>query len=400
MHPAALARDRAGLPGAPVSERIESLHVATVRAPLPEAIQFGDWVMKHREFALVRVRAESGNEGFAFTLSREGPVAATIQQAISHHYEGSTVATRDDAARLFYRCQGSNLAGLASGIGLRALSIVDLAVHDLLARDAELPIARWLGGEPRRLPVTAIIGYPPGAMGPDAVGAQVRELRAAGWRRFKIPIALPLDYGRDRLLAAREAAGADAWLGMDAAWVFRSVDDALSFLEDVSEARLAWFEDVFPPGDADIVARLRERADVPIAMGDEQGGSYYPEALLMRRSVDVVRIDLTCMGGITRARPMIDACEAAGTVWAPHMFAHVHSQVFAGLGFTPPVEWGVPDTGVDQFADSLTRPIVVDGGLMEPLPVERGFGPLFNAAWLAEQDHDDPDGLVAELGRR
>ena len=159
--PAARERHPAELSGHPVSERIEGLQVATVRAALPEPIHFGDWVMKHREFALVRVRAESGLEGFAFTLTREGPIAATIHRAIAHHYVGSTVATQDDAARIFYRCQGSNLAGLASGIGLRALSIVDLAVHDLLARSAGLPIARWLGGEPRRLPATAIIGYPP-----------------------------------------------------------------------------------------------------------------------------------------------------------------------------------------------------------------------------------------------
>jgi L-alanine-DL-glutamate epimerase-like enolase superfamily enzyme len=383
-----------------VSERINRVQVATVRAALPAPIQFGDWMMKHREFALVRVRASSGNEGFGFTLTRDGPIAETIHHVIAHHYVGSEVKTQDDAAGIFYRCQGSNLASLASGIGLRALSIVDLAVHDLLARSAEAPIARWLGGEPRRLPATAIIGYPPASMGPDAVAEQVRALRDSGWRRFKIPIALPFEYARDRLLAAREAAGPDAWLGMDAAWVFRSTDGALAFLDGVRAARLSWFEDVFPPGDAGIVASLRELTDVPIAMGDEQGGSYYPEALLLRRSVDVVRIDLTCMGGITRARPMIDACEAAGTAWAPHMFAHVHSQVFAGLGYAPPVEWGVPGTGVDQFADSLTQPKVGGDGLMEPLPMEHGFGPLVNAAWLAEQDHDDPDGLVAELNRR
>jgi L-alanine-DL-glutamate epimerase-like enolase superfamily enzyme len=383
-----------------VSERIAGLQVATVRAALPTPIHFGDWVMKHREFALVRVRAESGAEGFAFTLTREGALAETIHRVIEHHYAGATVATRDDAAAIFYRCQGSNLAALAGGIGLRALSIVDLAVHDLLARSAGLPMARWLGGERRRVPATAIIGYPPADMGPDEVKAQVRELHDAGWRRFKIPIALPLEYGRDRLLAAREAAGPEAWLGMDAAWVFRSVDDAAAFLDGVRDARLAWFEDVFPPGDAEIVAQLRERADVRIAMGDEQGGSYYPEALLLRRAVDVVRIDLTCMGGITRAQPMLDACDAAGTAWSPHMFAHVHSQVFAGLGHAPPVEWGVPGTGVDQFADSLARPVLVDGGLMEPLPEEPGFGTLFDAAWMADQDHDDPDGLVAELNSR
>ena len=54
------------------------------------------------------------------------------------------------------------------------------------------------------------------------------------------------------------------------------------------------------------------------------------------------------------------------------------------------------DRGVDQFADSLARPRIVDG-LMEPLPEHPGFGPLVNGPWLAEQDGDDPDGLIREL---
>jgi L-alanine-DL-glutamate epimerase-like enolase superfamily enzyme len=377
-------------------ELIHDLQVATVRAPLPEPIHFGDWVMKHREFCLVRVRAKSGNEGFAFTLTREGPVAATIKQAIAHHFVGTAFSSADDVAAAYDRCQGSNLAGLSSGIGLRALSIVDLAVHDLLARSVDVSIARYLGGEPRRLPATAIIGYPPGAMPPDAVAAQVSELRGLGWRRFKIPIALPVEQGAARLLAARAAAGNDAWLGMDAAWVFRRVDDALEFLASVQDARLAWFEDVFPPGDAALVADLRRRADVPIAMGDEQGGSYYPETLLLREAVDVVRIDLTCMGGITQGRRVIEACERARTSFAPHMFAHVHSQVFGGLGYDVPVEWGVPGTGVDQYADSLPQP-VLENGRMLPLREAPGFGPLVNPAWVAEQDHDDPDCLIRSL---
>ena len=56
------------------------------------------------------------------------------------------------------------------------------------------------------------------------------------------------------------------------------------------------------PGDAGKLRQLRERTDVPIAQGDEQGGSYYPEALILAEAVDVVRLDLTCMGGITAGR--------------------------------------------------------------------------------------------------
>lgn len=380
----------------PPPTTIADVHVATVRALLPEPIRFGDWVMEHREFALVRVRSSDGLEGFAFTLTREGPVAATIKQAIAHNYIGTTLTSTTDAERAFYGCQGSNLAGLSSGIGLRALSIVDLAVHDLVARAAGDSIVGLLGGESRWLPATAIVGYPPSGMSPDAVRAQVRTLRDRGWRRFKIPLALPLHYGADRLLAAREAAGDDAWVGMDAAWIFRSVDDALRFLHSVREARLDWFEDVFPPGDAELLASLRAQAGVPIAMGDEQGGSYYPEALLVRHAVDVVRIDLTCMGGITLARSLIQACVRAGVAFAPHMFAHVHSRVFAALGHDVPIEWGVPGTGVDPFADSLRQPTIREG-MMEPLPEEPGFGILVNPEWLVQQQIDDPDGLIASL---
>ena len=50
-----------------------------------------------------------------------------------------------------------------------------------------------------------------------AVHAQVAGLRDGGWKRFKLPLALPLEFARERVLAAREAAGGDAWLGLDGA---------------------------------------------------------------------------------------------------------------------------------------------------------------------------------------
>ena len=79
------------------------------------------------------------------------------------------------------------------------------------------------------------------------------------------------------------------------------------------------------------------------------------------------------------------------------MFAHVHSQVFGALGYTDvPIEWGVPGSGVDQFADSLPQPVIRDG-LMEPLADEPGLGPQANPAWIAEQIVDDPDGVVEKL---
>ena len=62
-------------------------------------------------------------------------------------------------------------------------------------------------------------------MGPEETGAQTAELYAAGWRRFKAPTGGSAERSAARLRAAR-AAAPDAWLGMDAAWVYDDVDTA------------------------------------------------------------------------------------------------------------------------------------------------------------------------------
>jgi L-alanine-DL-glutamate epimerase-like enolase superfamily enzyme len=243
------------------------------------------------------------------------------------------------------------------------------------------------------MPATAIIGYPPGIRGPDKVEQQVRELVEQGWRRFKAPVGGDDEVSADRLRAARRAAP-DAWLGCDGAWVYRSVEAVVAFAESIVDVGLASLEDVIPPGDAVALRRIREQVGIPIAMGDEQGGSYYPQALLREQAVDLVRVDLTCMGGITGGRRVVEECLAAGVEFAPHMFAHVHSQVFAAWGHTGvPVEWGVPWTGVDPYADSLIGPTIVDGQ-MRPLPEQPGFGELVNREWIAGQTHHDPDHIL------
>ena len=377
-----------------MSASITSVAVMTIQAQLPAPVIFGEWIMHTREFALVRVRTDAGVDGYSYTLTRDGTVAEQIRKTIARVYVGTAVADRERTFTVAWR---RSLASHAAGIGLRALSIVDLACWDAAARLLDRSIAELLGGHNAPMPATAIIGYPPGTMGPDETGAQTAELYAAGWRRFKAPIAASPDRTAGRLRAARVAAP-DAWLGMDAAWVYEDVDTAASFIESIPDVELGWFEDVFPPGDAAILRRLRDRISVPIAMGDEQGGIYYPEALINAGAVDVVRVDLTCMGGITRGRRVIDQVLEAGLEFAPHMFPHVHSQVLAGLGHHDrPIEWGIPGTGVHPMDDPLPQPVILDGGLMAPLPELPGFGHLVDPDWVRSQPHEDPDGILTEL---
>ena len=260
---------------------------------------------------------------------------------------------------------------------MRSLSVVDIAAWDLACKIDGVTIAAALGAaDPVRLPATAIVGYPP-SIGPEAVAAQIAALWAAGWRRFKVPIAPDLDASVARLRAAREAAP-DGWLGFDANMVFRTADDVARFDARVADLDLGWIEDIVPPGDAALVAECRAAASTPVAMGDEQGGSYHPQALLGHDAVDVLRIDLTTNGGITGMPRVLDQARRAGVAVAPHMYPHLHSQVLPALGATDvPIEWGVPGTGVHPMDDCLDQPVVVDG-LMDPLAQDAGLGTLVN----------------------
>lgn len=370
---------------------IDSVGVATVLGQLPSPVVFGDWIMEHREFAICRVRLANGVEGWSFTLTRDGAVAEQVRKTLAPVYTATDVADRTRTWRTAWR---RSLASHSAGVGLRSLSLLDLAVWDAAAREADLSIAALLGGEARAMPATAIIGYPPAQMTPELIGRQVTELSQAGWRRFKAPVAATDEASAGRLRAARDAAPT-AWLGCDAAWIYDDVDDAVAFVESIPDVRLGWFEDVFPPGDAHRVAELRRRIDTLVAMGDEQGGMYYPQALLDNDAVDVVRIDLTCMGGITGGRRIVDQCLEREVAFAPHMFAHVHSQVFSAWGFPEvPIEWGVQWSGVDPYADSLAQPVIDPAGMMRPLEQAAGFGPLLSHEWISTQPYEDPDRIL------
>ena len=375
------------------SPTITQIRTARILYELEVPIVYGPWVMRHREFVLVRVDADDGNAGFAYCLTRDGPVPEIVAKSIAPRYVGAS-AVEPRAA--FFDTLYSNHAVHAAGIGMRSLSVVDIAAWDLACKIDGVTIAAALGvPEPVRLPATAIVGYPP-SLGPEAVAAQVAGLWAAGWRRFKVPIAPDLDASVARLHAAR-AAAPEGWVGFDANMVFRTADDVARFDAQVADLGLGWIEDLVPPGDAALVADCRAAASTPVAMGDEQGGSYHPQALLAHRAVDVLRIDLTTNGGISGMPRVLDQARRAGVPVAPHMYPHLHSRVLPALGAPDvPIEWGVPGTGVHPMDDCLEQPVIVDG-LMEPLAQEAGLGTLVNRRWLATQQVIDPDGLLDDL---
>jgi L-alanine-DL-glutamate epimerase-like enolase superfamily enzyme len=369
---------------------IAAVKVATLKAPLPVPVVFGNWVMRHREFAICGVVAGDGTVGVSFCYTRDGPIRDIVDRLVRPHYVGASASRPEE---LFDTAAWSNNAILASGVGHRAISLVDVATWDLAAKRAQQPIEAFVGGRQRRQLGTAIVGYPP-SMPVDELVQQVRALLDEGWRRFKLPVAPAWTETVERLEAVR-ALGEELWLGLDANWIFKRSEDAVEHIRTLDHLDLGWVEDIMPPGRARDVAAVRKAVGVPIAMGDEQGGAYHPEALLAADAVDVVRIDASTNGGITGLLRVLD--ELGSRRFASHMFPHVHARLLSGLGIEGlPIEWGILGNGVDQVTDTFTRP-TLDDGWMEPLPADPGFGMTIDPDWLGANGANDPDGLIGDL---
>ena len=372
--------------------KITKVRVATINHILPVPIIYGNWIMDHREFALVRVDLEDGTAGFAYGLTRDGPVASIVHRSIAPCYVGREI---DDPQQVFYGALWTNHAVHAGGIGMRALSLVDIACWDALARYSKKSFQEILGGELSELPATAIVGYPP-TMPADELAEQIVELQKKGWNRFKIPISPDLELSETRLRAAREVAPND-WIGFDINMVLRTSEAVLEFENKVRDLKLGWIEDVVPPGDAEMVARVRRGSQTPIAMGDEQGGAYHPEALLTANAVDVIRVDATTNGGVTGLRKSLAQAKLAGVKVSPHMFPHLHSRLLPILGFKDvPIEWGIPGTGVHPMDDGLEQPVIVNGK-MKPLQTSIGLGKIVDYDWITKQQVSDEHGALTEI---
>lgn len=375
-----------------VPPKIRKLAALTVDARLSTPIRFGDWVISSRTYAIVAITDSEGATGWSAGLTRGGQVAEQLRASVAPCYEGELIR---DPIKTYLRALRSNPPVHSSGVGLRALSLADLAVWDLVARRAGQPIARYLGNDADALPATAIVGYPHENADPSDIESEVAELSSAGWRRFKAPVGSSLSAASERLAAIRRAAPT-AWVGLDAAWTLENVATTQRWLQSLPD-RLDVLEDPFPIGSLAPLRELRAATSVPISAGDEDGGPHYPGALVTERLVDVVRFDLTCMGGISGGRAVVEASLAAGLTAWPHMFPHVHSQVVSGWGLTDvPIEWGMRGNGVSPLDDSLQRPVLSEGR-MQPLDQRPGFGRIVDSAWLREQPIDDPQGLVARL---
>jgi L-rhamnonate dehydratase len=208
------------------------------------------------------------------------------------------------------------------GIGMVAISAVDIALWDLLGKSAGQPVYRLLGGRTKeRIPVYASRLY---STPLDELAEEAGKYRDAGYRAMKLRFGWGPTHGAagmqrnvELVRTVRETVGdevdimADAYMG----W---NLDYARRMLPLLEPFNLRWLEEPVVPDDVQGYAQLKAAGRVPIAGGEHEFTLWGFREMLEARAVDYIQFDTNRVGGISQARKISALAEAYGVPVIPH----------------------------------------------------------------------------------
>jgi D-galactarolactone cycloisomerase len=185
------------------------------------------------------------------------------------------------------------------GIGVVALSGVDIALWDILGKVRGVPLYQLLGGKCRdKVSVYATALYPEE---PSRVAKRARGFAEQGFHGVKIKVGFDLDQDTRIVRAVREELGKDFVIMTDANQGY-TLDVALRAADAFAECGAYWLEEPLFVEDIEGHATLREKGKIPIAVGENLHMCYAFENFIAREAVDFIQPDVARAGGITEIR--------------------------------------------------------------------------------------------------
>ena len=227
-----------------------------------------------------------------------------------------------DIERLWQHMYRKTMAFGRKGIGMVAISALDIALWDVLGKSAKQPVFRLLGGRTKtRIPVYASRLY---ATELGKLAAEAKRYKDQGYRAMKLRFGWgPADgaHGMQRnvelVRTVRESIGDDIDLMADA-YMGWNLDYAKRMLPLLEPFDLRWLEEPVIPDDLQGYTQLKSYSRIPIAGGEHEFTLYGFRDLLEARAVDYIQFDTNRVGGITQARKIAALAEAYSVPVIPH----------------------------------------------------------------------------------
>jgi L-alanine-DL-glutamate epimerase-like enolase superfamily enzyme len=359
--------------------KISTVDAIALAIPQRPLVPPSPWTATLGKQVLVRVTTDEGLVGWgeAFALGVPTAVCAVVDEALRPLLVGERAT---DLERLTDRLHRAAVLYGRRGLGMMAISGVELALWDLAGKAHGVPVHALLGGLVRpRLPAYAsLLRYERA----HEVAAAARQARAAGFRGVKLH-----QTDLDSVRAAREVLGSEVALMLDVNCPWTPAE-AIRMGRALAELDLAWLEEpVWPPEDYRALAEVRAALATPIAAGENEATAVGFRELLVQKAADIVQPSVTKVGGLGEARKVCALAAAWNATVVPHSF-YFGPGLAATLHLaaaTPAIPW-VEYPGGELATPLLTDPIRAVDGWVEP-PSGPGLGVQINEEALARHPY-------------
>lgn len=366
-----------------IISRIEITQLNIARTS-PFRIALG--TLTHVENILVRIVAADGSYGLG-----EGSPVPTI----TGETQAGNWAMAPDLARLLIGRDALEIAARVSELDSALFanptlkSAFDMALYDLAAKTAGLPLYAFLGGEKRTLITDDTIGID----APQAMAAEARAILDQGFPSVKMKLGTTYEDDLARVQAVRAAIGPDTLLRIDAnqGW---DVATAVRLLNDLVPYHVQYCEEPVAHWNLAGQQHIRRNSPIPIMADESLFDHHDAYRLAAAGAADYFNIKLAKSGGIHTALKIDAVAEAAGiqcqlgcmfeTRLATSAAAHLASA-------RPNILFSDLDSATGHASDPVIGGIQYDGGTIT-LPDEPGHGADIDPAFLAEMDSIVIDG--------
>jgi len=353
---------------------IAEVQAGLLRVPLTQPVRNGTATITERDYVFVRVMTDSGVWGAACCLARGGDLVSIIRRTLAPLTVGrGEHEPQRITADAWARCRP--FLG-TDGQVARAVSVVDMALWDLHAKSAKLPLAELLGaGGIERVPVMAASGYYTSldtVVELAAIEREFTELAEQGYSKLKIMAgAVDASFDAERIAAAASAANMSVGVDVNGAW--RSTGDAQRLLDAVPSGAIEFIEEPFPLGEIDVLRRFRRVDSTPVAIGEWETDARYLRTLMEEGLVDLLRLDVTAVGGVTGWLVASALATSFAIPVLPHYFPFFHAPLLAATPTSLAVEVVPVSSGAENFQLLLrSAPLIENGFLL--LSPDAGFG--------------------------
>lgn len=265
-------------------------------------------------------------------------------------------------------------------------SAFDMALYDLAAQNAGMPLYKFLGGDNTK---TIITDYTVSIGEPAKMAADAVKIKSEGYPAIKVKLGQNGKKDVERMKAIRAAVGNDIPLRIDAnqGW---SVDEAIETLQALAPLGIQHCEEPIPRWNFINLPRIKKESPIPVMADESCGDEHDAERLIQLNACDYMNIKLGKSGGIFKALKMVKLAEAARIHLQVGAFLESRLAMTAFAHFSlchPLIEHFDFDTALMFREDPVNGGIRYESNGVVKVPDTPGLGATIERSWLNRMEH-------------